>query len=575
MLNLFLLTFLLAFSTARQLSSPLGPVVDLGYAAYAGNTTSPSGIDDGPVAFYGNIRYAQPPLGNLRFRAPAMLDESGVTSEVLDARNWGPPCIQRPAVVGIGTEDCLTLNIWKPTNASANDRLPVAVYIHGGGFYANSPQGFPLYDWVAQHPGGLVGVSITYRLNLLGFLGGSVVAADGDLNPGLLDQRAALEWVQKWIGEFGGNKDDVTIYGESAGGASVVMQVAAYGGSKPVPFRGATAQSIGFGPTNTMDQTNAFFESAAGFIGCPSSGSDAMPCFRNASLGAIVSAINRIPNGAFAPVVEGAGGFLPDLPSRLIASGRISNVSFVGGHCTGDGKTFAVGKPDDFQSDEDIRRLVFSRWPGVSNATIDKALALYPEPNATGSPFATQWDRAWTMAGEIIFTCMDWFLAEKLAANGVKNVYSYSWNAPDTVLFEQTPYRGAAHTSDLYYLFDGNTFGNAGNTFTPFNTVSLELYPLTLIMIKFQSESVLSKEAIAYWTSFAATGNPSADKKATSPTWEQFTSSASDLTSLRRRLMLNRGSDTATNSTMETITEAEMERCQFWMSQAVIAETRV
>ncbi|EEB87608.1 hypothetical protein MPER_14992 [Moniliophthora perniciosa FA553] len=67
-----------------------------------------------------------------------MLDEEATsTALVSDARNWGPPCIQRPAVVGVGVEDCLTLNIWKPTNASEGDKLPVAVYIHGGGFYAN------------------------------------------------------------------------------------------------------------------------------------------------------------------------------------------------------------------------------------------------------------------------------------------------------------------------------------------------------------------------------------------------------------------------------------------------------
>lgn len=142
-------------------------------------------------------------------------------------------------------------------------------------------------------------------------------------------------------------------------------------------------------------------------------------------LGALVSAVNRVPNGAFAPVIDGPGGFLPDLPSRLIASGNFSAVDYVGGHCTGDGKTFASGKPSSFVTDDDIRRIVFSRWPGVvsvatispwlffwnntwyqSNATIDKALALYPPPGAPNSPFPTQWDRAWTMAGEIIFTCM-------------------------------------------------------------------------------------------------------------------------------------------------------------------------
>ncbi|KAG6885461.1 hypothetical protein C0992_005128 [Termitomyces sp. T32_za158] len=163
--------------------------------------------------------------------------------------------------------------------------------------------------------------------------------------------------------------------------------------------------------------------SAATFAGCPTAGNQAMDCLRSSSvgeliprrftqstsshpLGALVSAVNRVPNGAFAPVIDGPGGFLPDLPSRLIASGNFSAVDFVGGHCTGDGKTFASGKPSSFVTDEDIRRIVFSRWPGVSNMTKDKALALYPRPGAPNSPFPTQWDRAWTMAGEIIFTCM-------------------------------------------------------------------------------------------------------------------------------------------------------------------------
>lgn len=81
-----------------------------------------------------------------------------------------------------------------------------------------------------QHPGGLIGVSITYRLNIFGFLGGPQVAADGSLNAGLLDQRAGLEWVQRHIATFGGDPENVTIVGESAGGASVIMQTVAYGG---------------------------------------------------------------------------------------------------------------------------------------------------------------------------------------------------------------------------------------------------------------------------------------------------------------------------------------------------------
>lgn len=127
------------------------------------------------------------------------------------------------------------------------------------------PEGYPLYDWVAQHPD-IVGVGISYRLNALGFLSGSAVAENGDFNAGLLDQRVALEWVQRHIGKFGGDPERVTIMGESAGGASVVMQTVAYAGkstilsspklsdhrwgkgARPVPFKQAIFHSIGYDP---------------------------------------------------------------------------------------------------------------------------------------------------------------------------------------------------------------------------------------------------------------------------------------------------------------------------------------
>ncbi|KAJ3880252.1 alpha/beta-hydrolase [Lentinula edodes] len=555
-------------------TSSLGPVVDLGYAAYAGNSTSPSGILNSNVTFFGGIPYAEPPFGNLRWRAPKMLDENAVADTITDARNWGPPCIQTPAMVGIGSEDCLTLNIWKPTNVSAEDKLPVGVYIHGGGFYAGSPQGFPLYDWVSQHPTGLIGASITYRLGMLGFFAGPDIdgASDNiDLNVGLLDQRAGLEWLKRHVSQFGGDPEDMTIIGESAGGASIVMQVTAYGGTKPVPFKRVVAESIGFGPTMTNAQIEEYTNASASFVGCPTSGNEMFACMRNASVGAIVGAINSIPAGKFAPVVEGPGGFMPDLPSRLIHSGNFSTVeSVIAGHCTGDGKTFAGGSPDQFVTEKDIQDIVFSRWPGVSNETQDQALAMYPAPNTTDPEITSEWDRAWLMAGEIIFTCMDWLLAEATLNRSVESVFSYAWNAPDTVLFDAKPYLGAMHTSDLYFLFDGtNTLENAGNSFTAFN----------------ESESALSREAIAYWTSFSQSGDPSLSKLSNSPAWEVFaplgnvSNTFSDLNSInatRQRLLITRGNDIAiTASQMQFISSAERERCKFWMSEGVTNQTRV
>ena len=101
------LTSAVSAAALQNLTSPLGPVVNLGYAAFAGNTTAPSGEKNGPVTFFGGIPYAQPPLGDLRFKAPQMLDETfdgDGTTVVTDARNWGPPCLQQPAQVGVGIE---------------------------------------------------------------------------------------------------------------------------------------------------------------------------------------------------------------------------------------------------------------------------------------------------------------------------------------------------------------------------------------------------------------------------------------------------------------------------------------
>lgn len=99
-----LLAVFYAVPSAATLTSNLGPVVDVGYAAFSGNSTSPAGIPNGPVTFFGSVPYALPPLGNLRFRAPQPLDEQTIASSVFDSRNWGPPCLQIPAVVGVGSE---------------------------------------------------------------------------------------------------------------------------------------------------------------------------------------------------------------------------------------------------------------------------------------------------------------------------------------------------------------------------------------------------------------------------------------------------------------------------------------
>jgi len=412
-----------------------------------------------------------------------------------------------------------------------------------------------LYDWVEQSNPKVIAVSMGYRLSIFGFLSSKEVAADGDFNAGLLDQRAALEWVQRHISQFGGDPGEVTIAGESAGGASVVMQIVAYGGKKAVPFKRAIAQSIGYGPTPTPDETEMYFQNVTSVVGCPNSGPQAMPCLRNASISALVAAANHVPMGRVCPEVDGPDGFLPELPSRLITAGSFSKVDFIGGHCTNDGRTFVGGQPSDFVTDEDVATRVFSRWGDhISNELIQEALALYPAPGSPGSPFATQYDRAWTMAQEIIFGCMDWFLADQMSAKGVENVFNFRFNAPDPVLLAAAPYEGVMHTSDLYFLFDGtNTAANAGFTFKAFNS----------------TETPLSEEMVAFWTSFASSGNPSTTKKSFSPTWKTFPSSKG------RMVMTEATNSSGTASGMEVTPTDEIARCRFWMSLNATSNTTI
>ncbi|QRV93283.1 carbohydrate esterase family 10 protein [Ceratobasidium sp. AG-Ba] len=544
-----LLLSLCVLVQGAKLTSPLGPVVDLGYAAYAGNSTSPTGQVNSSVTFFGGIPYVQPPLGNLRFRAPKDLDERVKPNRtVVDARGWGPICMPQPAAEGAGVEDCLSLNIWKPTSAKPGSRLPVVAYIHGGGFFFGSSSQFPMYDWVAQDQN-VVAVSMNYRLGLFGFLDGVAVRADGTPNAGLLDQRAALLWIQRHISKFGGNPDDVTIAGESAGGASVVLQATAWGGKRPVPFKRAVAQSIGLYPLPLDNEIEGVFNNVTSAAGCPSSGAEAMACLRSASLSTLIKSMNNVQTNFLAPTIDGPNGFLPDLPSRMIAQGRFRRgIDLIAGHMTDDGAGFA-GNPKKVQTEADVVAAILNRYRHVTNATLEKAFRLYPAPGTPGSQFADNYSRAGAIMQDIILGCMDQHWANATLATGRKNVYSFRFNVPNPIALAASPWQGVMHASDVYYLFDGAN----GRTpsFTPFNI----------------TQAPVSHEIIRYWTSFTRSGDPSKYKLAYSPRWPNFVGN--------KRVVMSEdvgGNGTRTASTIEVVPTYEQERCRFWMSQN---ETRV
>ncbi|KAG8631603.1 hypothetical protein KVT40_000743 [Elsinoe batatas] len=222
------------------------PIVDLGYGQFRGTVNNTV-----RTTTYFGLRYAQPPVGELRFRAPRPIERSNYYNpdNVTDATRRGPQCIQGTPGFNIrnttraiqpGVEDCLLLDVLVPNNPVSSS-LPVLVQIHGGGYAAGSAESYPGYALVNQSQA-IIYVTIQYRLNAFGFLSSVEVRENGDANAGLLDQRAALNWVERNIRAFGGDPTKITITGGSAGGGSVMNQMILYGGDDSPPFRGVISE---------------------------------------------------------------------------------------------------------------------------------------------------------------------------------------------------------------------------------------------------------------------------------------------------------------------------------------------
>lgn len=242
-LLLALITF---FLSVHGQSCSNFPVVDLGYAKHAPtivNTTSSYNIS---YATYANIRFAQPPVGDLRFRKPKTPPPNNATVQngiyernATDCLISIPPGLAiAPGVEGAswGSEDCLFLDVKIPEGARGA-KLPVLHWLYGGGYIFGSK------DW-AGDPAGLfqtmppgqkfITVSSNYRLGALGWMSSDGI--DMDKNTGLWDALAAIEWTKEYISFFGGDPDDITVIGESAGGGIIHHLLTAHGGQGTVPF---------------------------------------------------------------------------------------------------------------------------------------------------------------------------------------------------------------------------------------------------------------------------------------------------------------------------------------------------
>ena len=219
-------------SIAIRLSIGLSAALLAGSAALASpetvriDTGAVAGVAAGDVVSFKGLPYAQPPVGALRWRAP---QRAKAWDGVRVADRYGAICMQKIAKDnGVGlqpaSEDCLTLNVFAAVGATTPAKLPVMVWIHGGGL-VNGSGTAELYDGSALARQGVVVVTINYRLGRFGYFAHPALTAEANGEPvanyGLMDQIAALEWVKRNVAAFGGDARNVTIFGESAGGVSV------------------------------------------------------------------------------------------------------------------------------------------------------------------------------------------------------------------------------------------------------------------------------------------------------------------------------------------------------------------
>ena len=442
---------------------------------------------DGVDRFLG-IPYAAPPVGPLRWQPP---QPAARWFAPRDGTQFANHCPQPPSPFGIAstTEDCLFLNVFTPSDAhrdhgvDGEHRLPVMVWIHGGALVVGMSDGYDPTRLV-QH--GVVVVTMNYRLGALGFLAHPALSAESpdgiSGNYGILDQQAALQWVQRNIGAFGGDPARVTIFGESAGGLSVHTQLAS-----PLAaglFRGAIVESGAYALAQSpLATAEAAGEVLAEQVGC---GDQTASCLR-----AVPAAAFFAPQGSGAsPVVDGK--VLVQPIGAAFAAGEFNRVPVMEGSNRDEWRLFVALNGELVTG----HPLTAAEYPGAIAAlgippsvAFFYPLAAYPSPSIAFGALGT----------DAVFACSGRKVARLLSPYVSTFAYEFAdENAPQNFLPPVSFPYGASHASEIQYLFD-----------IPSS------FPATLDA----DQLALAEAMVTYWTSFAKNLDPNAEG---APGWAPY-----------------------------------------------------
>jgi para-nitrobenzyl esterase len=498
---------------------------------------------------YRGIPYAAPPVGRLRWRAP---QPAPLRPSVYQADTFGPICwqsgsgeeIDLPGMVPPRkSEDCLYLNVYRPMKTGV---FPVMVWVHGGSLTSGAGSNFLYWGDRLAASEDVVVVTINYRLGMFGFLALPQLSAEDEHgssgNYGLEDQVAALQWVADNIAGFGGDPQNVTIFGESAGGWSVCNLMAT-----PLAaglFHRAVIESGGCDAVKSLKQAFASGEGVVRRAGC--SGADPIACLRNltplemeAAFAADAKREKKMKprpekekkspaeraQMEWLPAIDGY--VMPDYPVKLIAAGTYNRTPLMVGSNRDEVKLFTIAVPG-------IR--LIPRAPimwlvrkAFGREAADRLEELYPTRS-----YRRPMDATLDAIGDMVLGCKCWEGAE--AAASYQPVYYYRFDydahlAPHLV--------GAAHGLEIPFVF--------GNLDRP---------PATVFLTKAQTKkgNELSAAMMKYWANFARAGNPNGPGLVQWPAYTRET---------RMRMILDLPLKPAAPAD-------NVEKCEFWREQNIL-----
>ena len=441
------------------------------------------GTEENGVASWLGIPFAKPPVGVRRFKAPEYVDES---DRVFEARYYGKRCYGQSEggdyIQTLASEDCLNLNIWVNTD-DKTEKKPVMVWIHGGAYFDGSGcQACYSGANLVQAHSDIIMVNINYRLNMYGFMDFSSVPGGENFKTapcnGLLDQAMALRWVHENIAAFGGDPDNVTIFGQSAGGGSVsilpVMKEANQYFQKVIAQSGSTTLAFPVGCEAAQGKTKALLE----YTGCKTM-DDIMALSEESLQKAYVKAV-----GKFTSCPYYGTEVLPEAPIELYKKGYAKHISIMAGSTADEARLF-MGQGPMLSMEEQkkfAQRAVGDAVPCLKEEDrkyYDEfhRVCRFQEPGLVETEFMN----------ELMFRVP--MLNQLDVQSAFSKTFCYYWSYPSS-----NPDMGAPHSVEIIFVFNDRGAG----TRSAFNGTNIADEIFTAVQ--------------QTWTNFARCGNPSTDQ---------------------------------------------------------------